>query len=211
MFSFAAPMSKKELIMQKAIELFSTYGFDNTPIRELCQHAGVNIAMINYYFGSKERLFEEIIEYKSHHMKEVLQGLQADTSMNEMEKINLLIDQYVNRIWSHPLFHRILHQEMLLKTRPEVNRIIEKMFQRNMQIIKGILEEGVHKGVFRKVDPEFTIATMMGTINQFMNTPALYIQLSGREQPPDPYQDEALRDRLITHLKQLMKAHLLNK
>lgn len=204
-------MSKKELIMQKAIELFSKFGFDNTPIRELCQHAGVNIAMINYYFGSKEGLFEEILEYKSHYMKELLQGLQADTGMNEMEKINLLIEEYVNRIWSHPLFHRILHQEMLIKSRPGVNRVIEKMFSRNMQIIKGILESGMQKGIFRKIDPEFTIASMLGTINHFMNTPAVYVLLSGEEPGSDPYQNESLRKRLITHLKQLMEAHLLKK
>ncbi|MBE7173885.1 MAG: TetR/AcrR family transcriptional regulator [Williamsia sp.] len=204
-------MSKKEIIMQKAIELFSTYGFDNTPIRELCQRAGVNIAMINYYFGSKEGLFEAIIEYKSHYMKELLQGLQADTSMTEMEKVNLLIDQYVNRIWSHPLFHKILHQEMMLKSRPEVNRIIEKMFSRNMQFIKSILEDGMKKGIFRKIDPEFTIASMLGTINHFMNTPAIYLLLSGEEQHTDPYQNDAIKKRLITHLKQLMEAHLLKK
>ena len=204
-------MTKKELIMQKSIELFSKFGFDNTPIRELCQHAGVNIAMINYYFGSKEGLFEEIIEYKSHYMKELLQGLQADTSINELEKVDMIIDQYVNRIWANPLFHRILHQEMLIKSRPEVNRVIEKMFSRNLQIIKSILEDGMKKGIFRKVDPEFTVASVMGTINHFMTTPAVYQLLAGDDPGSDPYQNETLRKRLIDHLKQLMKAHLLNK
>lgn len=202
-------MSKKEHIMQKAVELFSEYGFDNTPIRELCQHAGVNIAMINYYFGSKDKLFEAIIEHKSNYMRELLQGLQADTTMDEMEKINLIIDEYVNRIWSHPLFHRILHQEMLLKTRPEVNSIIEKMFSRNMQLIKSIIEDGMKKGLFRKVDPAFTVATVLGTINHFMTTPAICSLLSGIEMTADIYQNEAIRERLIVHLKQLMTAHLL--
>ena len=204
-------MSKKELIMQKSIELFSKFGFDNTPIRELCQHAGVNIAMINYYFGSKEGLFEQIIEYKSHYMKELLQGLQADTSMNELEKVNLIIEEYVNKIWSNPLFHRIIHQEMLIKSRPEVNKLIEKMFLRNLQIIKSILEDGMKKRIFRKVDPEFTVASVMGTINHFMTTPALYQLMAGADPGSDPYQDQALRKRLVEHLKQLMEAHLLNK
>ncbi len=204
-------MSKKEHIMQKAIELFSEFGFDNTPIRELCQRAGVNIAMINYYFGSKEKLFEDIIEHKSHYIREMLQGLQADTSMNEMEKINKIIDVYVNRIWSHPLFHRIIHQEMLLKTRPEVNSIIEKMFMRNLTTIKGIIEDGIRKKLFRKVDPEFTVASVLGTINHFMTTPAIFNLLSQQPADSDPFHNELLRTRLITHLKQLMQAHLLIK
>ena len=195
--------------MQKAVELFSEYGFDNTPIRELCQLAGVNVAMINYYFGSKEKLFEAIIEHKSTYMRELLLGLQADTTMDEMEKINLIIDEYVTRIWSNPLFHRILQQETLLKTRPEVNHIIEKMVSRNMQMIKGIIEDGIKKGLFRDVDPVFTVATVIGTINHFMTAPAIYTLFAGEPEMEDPYQSERLRKRLTDHLKQLMEAYLL--
>ena len=197
--------------MQKAIELFSKFGFDNTPIRELCHEAGVNIAMINYYFGSKEKLFEDIIVYKSHYMKEILQGVQADELLGDMEKMHLIIEHYVNRICSNPLFHRILQQELLNNSRPEMNRTIGKMFTGNMLILKAILEDGMRKNVFRKVDPEFTIVTVLGTINQFMTTPAIYSLLPETEEIKDPFQDEPLRKRLIEHLKQLMEAHLLQK
>ena len=58
-------ISKKDQIIDKAIKLFGEKGFDNTTIRELCQEAGINIAMINYYFGSKEKLFEAMVERKT--------------------------------------------------------------------------------------------------------------------------------------------------
>ena len=196
--------------MQKAVELFSELGFDNTPIRELCQRAGVNVAMINYYFGSKEKLFEAIIEHKSHYMRELLKDLQADSTLDEMAKIDTIIELYVTRIWSNPLFHRIIHQEMLLKSRPEVNKIIEAMFIRNLQTIKSIIEDGIRKKIFRKVDPEFTVASVVGTINHFMTTPAIYNLLSDRPAEADPFQNTLLRTRLISHLKQMIHAHLLN-
>src|SRR5690349_19463378 len=114
-------MDKKEQIIINAIELFANTGFDNTSIRELSQKACVNVAMINYYFGSKEKLFQAMIEYKSNYLRERLDEIHSDTTLNEMEKINIIIAEFVNRILSHPLYHRILQQEILLKARPEVN------------------------------------------------------------------------------------------
>jgi AcrR family transcriptional regulator len=46
---------KKEHIMHVAMELFAEKGFEGTSIRDLAQKADVNIAMVNYYFGSKEK------------------------------------------------------------------------------------------------------------------------------------------------------------
>ena len=51
-------MTKKETIIESAIKLFSTKGFEGTSVREIASDAGVNVAMINYYFESKEKLFD---------------------------------------------------------------------------------------------------------------------------------------------------------
>lgn len=200
-------MDKKELIIQKAIELFSEWGFDNTSIREISQKACVNVAMVNYYFGSKKKLFEAIIEYKSAFLKTRLEELQADTSINEMDKIKTIIEEYVARILSNPHFHRVMHQELLLNTRPEMTDIIKKLFTNNLQLIKKIIEDGMNKKIFRKVDPELTISSLFGTINYFMQNPGFF----GREEVVTQSlpQDDSFRKRLVNHLLQLMQAHLL--
>lgn len=50
----------KELIMEKASELFAMTGFQGTSIRDIAQVCDVNVASINYYFGSKQGLYVEI-------------------------------------------------------------------------------------------------------------------------------------------------------
>ena len=46
---------KKEHIINHAVELFAEKGFEGTSIRDLAARAEVNVAMVNYYFGSKEK------------------------------------------------------------------------------------------------------------------------------------------------------------
>ena len=57
-----ASMDKKEQILEAAEELFAQKGFDGTSVRELGKKAGINIAMISYYFGSKEKLMEALFD-----------------------------------------------------------------------------------------------------------------------------------------------------
>ncbi len=52
----------KERIFQVAVQLFARHGFAGTGLRELAAQADVNLAMINYFFGSKKGLLKEILD-----------------------------------------------------------------------------------------------------------------------------------------------------
>ncbi len=61
-------MDKKGHILNNALKLFCQKGFDGTSVRDIASEADVNLAMINYYFGSKEKLFQNVIEYKASYL-----------------------------------------------------------------------------------------------------------------------------------------------
>ncbi len=52
----------KDRIIQSAVSLFARKGYAETGLRELAATAGVNLAMINYFFGSKKELLKEILD-----------------------------------------------------------------------------------------------------------------------------------------------------
>jgi AcrR family transcriptional regulator len=52
--------SVKDRLVDAAEELFCERGFKGTSIRDIAASAGCNIASVNYYFGSKEKLYEEV-------------------------------------------------------------------------------------------------------------------------------------------------------
>jgi AcrR family transcriptional regulator len=49
----------RQRLLESACDLFAAKGFSKTTNREICSRAGANIAAVNYYFGSKERLYVE--------------------------------------------------------------------------------------------------------------------------------------------------------
>ena len=200
---------KKEHLMNIAIELFAEKGFEGSSIRDLAAKAEVNIAMVNYYFGSKDKLFEAMIAHKSSYMKERLDEISNNTETTEIQKIDAIIEVYVNRLISQHHYHRLIHQEIMLQQREDIHNKIIAMFHRNLQIIKTIIEQGIQKKIFKPVDAELTIASLIGTINQLMLSKAMCGMLLTKEKDFDPYTDDNFPQRIITHLKQLLHAHLL--
>ena len=56
-------MTTKERILEAACRAFADRGFRETTIAKICREAEANIAAVNYYFGSKEKLYEAVWEY----------------------------------------------------------------------------------------------------------------------------------------------------
>lgn len=54
--------NSKIRILEAATKLFAQKGFDGTSIREICKKAEVNLCMISYYWGGKQKLYQGIIE-----------------------------------------------------------------------------------------------------------------------------------------------------
>ena len=67
----------REAILEAATRRFATHGYECAGVREIAGEAGVTAALVNRYFGSKERLFAEAIE-RALDMGHLLSGRRAD-------------------------------------------------------------------------------------------------------------------------------------
>jgi AcrR family transcriptional regulator len=199
---------KREHILQSAEQLFAEKGFDGTSVRDIAQHAGINLAMISYYFGSKEKLLEELIEERSGYTLGILEDLNKDETLTSWDKIDRLVDFYVEKILYNSRFHCIMTHQYTGGRSSEIKDLITSIKLRNMDQIRKIITDGQKKELFRKVDIELTMATVMGTLSQVTNSRTLYCQLLHIENSDEATYRKKMIPRLKTHLKQLMRAHL---
>jgi AcrR family transcriptional regulator len=201
---------KRQCIIETALQLFAEKGFEGASIRAIAEKAAVNVAMVNYYFGTKEKLFEKIVEYKSSVTRGLLDEIAHNKSLTPIQKIEAVIDSYIEKLFTHRTFHRLVQQELILDQRENLQSSIVNNFLLNVHIVKNIIESGIKKGDFKKVDIELTIATLNGTINQVLLSKKFCTRLLNKEDDYVPYEDSKFKKRVSAHLKQLMHAHLLN-
>ena len=83
--------STKDRILGAAEELFAQYGFAGTSLRQVTSRADVNIAAVNYHFGSKENLVNEVFRRRMDEMSaQRLQRLRAAVAGNPCELEHVL-------------------------------------------------------------------------------------------------------------------------
>jgi AcrR family transcriptional regulator len=201
-------MDKRSQILGAAEKLFADKGFEGTSVRDIAHMAGVNLAMISYYFGSKEKLFEALVEYRSGYTAGVLEELAKDEHLSPMEKMYKLIDFYVDRILSNYRFHNIISRQFSTLQSTDLKEVLMRMKEKNLEQIHKIMDDGEKLGVFRKVDLELTLASIIGTISQMTLSKEWYCRILGILSPdPNDFSPEFVV-RLKSHLKDLIHAHL---
>lgn len=204
-------MNSKEKIIETATELFSRNGFENTSVRDIAGGAGVNVAMINYYFGSKEKLLKTILEKRFAYLRDLFTELVSNSQMSPMQKIERITDLLVERKFSNRLFHRMLHRELSVTDRPQLKNAVSDLLLKNIHPVKQILEAGIADGAFKPVDVEMTVTTMIGTIHYLLTSEIMCRKILGKKGKFNPFKDKELKERVSAHTKQLLRAHLLKK
>ena len=201
-------LNNKQLqILQVAETLFAEKGFEGTSIRDISKEANINVAMVSYYFGSKEKLLEALILHKTSGLKEQLVHL-IDENLEPLEKINKLIALYINRINCNKGIYRVLHFELASKKRVLELQSFSDIKKANLKSLELIIQEGQAKGVFRKdiIIPLLT-PTILGTYFHFqMNKPFFEEILNLKT---DEEFDNYVKNDLTKHIQQTIKALLI--
>ncbi|MES2829059.1 MAG: TetR/AcrR family transcriptional regulator [Bacteroidota bacterium] len=197
---------KRSSILEAAEKLFSELGYEGASTRQIAKEAGANMAMINYYFGSKEGVFFEIMSMRIKDFAEQLTHI-SKTDAPVMEKLLIVVERYANRILCNHTFHKMMQRELSLPQRPEMFTTLKNAMMANMLIIEDIINAGIAEGSFRKVDVRMLIASVMGTISAVATSPAKIT--SGTNLDIDKPKDRKLiTERLIIHLKELVTIYL---
>jgi AcrR family transcriptional regulator len=199
---------KREHILTVAEELFGEKGFDGTSVRDIANGAGVNLAMISYYFGSKEKLLESLIEFRSGSASGKLEDLNKDESLSSWDKIDGVVDYYVDKILNNLRFHNIMYQQASNTRSEEIRNLIMTIKLRNLELIKKIITDGQKKKIFREVDVVMTIGTVMGTISSYTQSREYGCRILNIDYSTEEAFSIQLAPRLKAHLKKLLRAHL---
>jgi AcrR family transcriptional regulator len=196
-------------ILQAAEKLFAEEGFDGASIRNIAKEANVNIAMISYYFGSKEKLLEALIIHRTSGMKMQLENI-FNENLSPADKVDRLIDLYISRINKNKCMYQIVHFELSTKKRiMDMKAFIDIKLQ-NVEAFKRIIQEGQEEGVFRKDINIFLIPTTIVGILVHFQMNRIFMETALQLESDDAF-EAYIKNELTAHIKQTIKALLLHE
>jgi AcrR family transcriptional regulator len=97
-----ADLSTEDKIMEAARKVFLRKGYSATRTRDIAIEAGINLALLNYYFRSKEKLFRMVMVEKMKKFFGVLMPVIYDEATTLEFKLQSISANYINLLLEHP-------------------------------------------------------------------------------------------------------------
>lgn len=132
-------LSTEEKIKEAARKVFTSKGYAAARTRDIAEEAGINLALLNYYFRSKEKLFEIVMLEKLSKFFGVISPILNDPSSNVENKISLVAAQYIDMLTETPDLPLFILSEIRANPHQFINRmplgktVLESVFMKQLQ------------------------------------------------------------------------------
>lgn len=148
-------------IKETARRLFQEKGFDAVRTREIAEAAGINSALLHYYFRSKEKLFHIIMVESINEMFSFLRQLIYDNSTTLSEKIDLIANGYIEVIKANPNLALFVLNELNSNS----GRIINESGIKKNMLVDSCLFDQINEQLKKKSIKISPLHIMLNTIS----------------------------------------------
>lgn len=156
-------INTEEKIKEAARKIFLQKGYKGTTSRDIAKEADLNVALTNYYFRKKERLFQIIFMDVIHEfLDDTILILNKPISLTE--KIRLIIERKIHIHKIDPDFFIFFYSEIKNNTASflkEINKMKRKLLDKWSEQIK----ENIKKKIIRNIDPISALSIVLGGLH----------------------------------------------
>jgi TetR/AcrR family transcriptional regulator len=160
------------LIVQAARKVFVRKGFAGARMQEIADEAGINKALLHYYFRSKEKLFDKIFleAFKNFWPSIQTELEQGNGSVKCL--IKAAVNAYTDMLMEMPYLPAFVIGE--INRSPERMEELLKATGINPALIIGVIERGIENGEVIRIDPRSLVINIVGlSLFPFISRPLL--------------------------------------
>lgn len=171
-------------ILDAAKNVFLRKGFEGARMQEIADEAGINKALLHYYFRSKEKMFGAVFSAAfQEFLPRVGEAIISDMTLSE--KIGIFVDSYINMLVNNPHLPVFILSEIHRNPSLILNNFYEIGIKPEL-FAKSVIEE-INLGKIRPVNPKHLIINIIALcIFPFIGRPILMNILFDND--PDKFQ-----------------------
>jgi AcrR family transcriptional regulator len=168
-------IKSKKRLLRSAQKCFAKYGYDATGVAKICEHAGLSKGAFYHHFKSKQALFLEMMDLWLKILDRYIENIKK-----ESENIPELVMNIASK--ARPVFLEAEGQlpifiELWIKASRDkkLREITIVSYKKYLKLFRGIIDEGIKKGLIRKVNPDvisrLIVAVAVGLMMQGLLDP----------------------------------------
>ena len=134
---------RKQSLLQSALELFSTQGFDGTTTRAIAEKDGVTEAMLFRHFRSKDTLLEAVLEALGPR-KQLSMSLEPLNETPLRESLDIMLTYFLDTFWRYRAITRMLF--IATKRNQKAVESLRIQFNEQTEVLRQFLSERSKRG-----------------------------------------------------------------
>ena len=139
-------------IMEAARKVFQEKGYKEATMRDIASEANINMAMVHYYFRSKENLFFMILDDAFRLLVEKIVAVLINDELDIFEKIRTIVREYITFFTEKPYLPQFLMGEVIRNPEWIGKRMVKNMsFLTVFRTFSDQLEKEYEKGTIRQI------------------------------------------------------------
>jgi TetR/AcrR family transcriptional regulator len=191
-------------ILDAALSEFAANGLAGARTEQIATAAGVNKALLYYYFESKEKLYSAALELVSARVRDRSMAVFLRDASPGERVLRAALDHF-DRILTQREFQSLMQQEMMRMHKGEAGELpilVKRVFAPLQAMFQSLVREGIASGELIEVEwMQMVLAALGGNVFYFLSAP-IWHQMLGY----DPFDQEVLRARRVAVVEFLGKA-----
>lgn len=151
----------QEALLEAAHQLMGEKGLPRVTVREVAERAGVQPALVNYYFGGKQGLLRAVVTEVAQRMLATIREAVAVEGSVE-QRFRALVGAVVGLCAEEPYAPRLIMEQVLFGEEEMIDAFVEGYARPNLETMRRLLAEGAASGEIREVDPLLLVPTLLG-------------------------------------------------
>jgi AcrR family transcriptional regulator len=161
-------ITTEQKIIRSADKLFTQKGYAATKTREIAEDAETNLALLNYYFGSKENLYKKVVQEKFRMLIGAIGPVLSDENISLEDKIKTITENYTKLLIENEELPIFIFNEL------KVNKeLFKDIIQNARQMVQPIIDKQLKERAVEMSAANLIINTLSLTMFPFVAKPLI--------------------------------------
>lgn len=159
---------------------FAAHGLAGARTERIAAAAGVNKALLYYYFGSKRNLYRAVLRHLLNELRESAGVAETSPPRPARESLLNFVGGYFDFLASHPNYPRLVQREVM-ESKGELDWILRDYQRPMIRRLVALIEAGARRGELRRVDAQQAAFSVLGATSSYFAIAQLWSHFLGRD------------------------------
>jgi TetR/AcrR family transcriptional regulator len=181
MGSRGQPEESRAAILQAAAKEFAEHGIAGARTDAIATEAGVNKALLYYYFNDKETLYGAVLDDAFSGLKTAVFRV-LDGDLPPRDKMLAYAGAYFDFVANNQLYPRLMQREMMRARdgqSPHIDKVIKNYIQPIFMRVGELMRKGIADGEFRPVNPAHFVPSIVAMIVFYFSSAPMMQKIVG--------------------------------